>query len=125
MPTLIGGWVPALYGALLVPLARSAHAIGQLPDVGLVMLAVLLLLRPMWASTQQWAPGALVGVGCGLVCIGLLPYLVVGKYPTLQDPSIWSSRFDYLAGVERLVACGDTLAVGDSIGFGAFPLSYF
>ena len=99
VPTLIGGWVPALYGALLVPLARSAHAIGQLPVVGLVMLAVLLLLRPMWASTQQWAPGALVGVGCGLVCIGLLPYLVVGKYPTLQDPSIWSSRFDYLVPI--------------------------
>lgn len=94
LASVVGDWALSLYGGLVVPLARSVHEIRQLPAVALVLLAAVLLLRPLWASARWERQGRLVMLGFGLVCVGLLPYVVVGKYPAPSDP--WVSRFAYL-----------------------------
>ena len=84
LASVVGDWALALYGGLVVPLARSVHEIRQLPAVALVVLAAVLLLRPLWASAQWERQGRLVMLGFGLVCVGCRrqvsrPFGPVGK----------------------------------------------
>src|SRR5207237_1283478 len=92
--SLAAEWVLALYGGLLLPVGRGVQGIRQFPGLALALLAALLLLRPLWGSARWDRQGRLLAVGCGLVCLALLPYVVVGKHPSPAD--FWSSRFAYL-----------------------------
>ena len=103
---LAAEWVLALYGGLLLPLARGVHGIAQFPGIALAVLAAVLLLRPLWASARWEGQALLLAAGCGLVCLALFPYVVVGKHPTPED--FWKSRFAYLVapGAGLLVYAG-------------------
>jgi hypothetical protein len=94
LASVVADLASSLYGGLVVPLARGVHETRQLPAVALVVLAAVLLLRPLWASAQWERQGRLLALGFGLACVGLLPYVVVGKSPAPPDP--WVTRFAYL-----------------------------
>lgn len=94
LPSLVNSWGLALYGGLIVPLARGVQGFDQRPALALMVLAAVLLLRPLWDSAQWEWKGRLLVIGCGLVCVALLPYVVVGKHPKLED--VWTSRYAYL-----------------------------